>query len=219
MFIGHFAVGFAAKRAAPRTSLATLLTAALFLDVLWPVFLWVGIERVRIDPGNTAFTPLDFESYPCSHSLLMALVWGALAAAAYQALTRYSRGAVWVAIAVVSHWVLDFVSHRPDLPLVPWGGPKVGLGLWRSVPGTAVTEIVLFLVGLALYLSATKARNWRGHASLWSLVAMLAYLYVGTVQGAPPPSVMALKVVSTVLLVFVLWFVWIDRTRTSRLSM
>jgi hypothetical protein len=122
-----------------------------------------------------------------------------------------------VAIAVLSHWVLDFVSHRPDLPLVPWGGPKLGLGLWNSVAGTAVTEIGLFVVGLGLYLSATRARSWQGHLSLWSLVAALAYLYMGTVQGTPPPSVLALKVVSSVMPVFVLWFVWIDRTRASRL--
>lgn len=217
MFIGHFAVGFAAKRAAPRTSLTTLLTAALFLDVLWPLFLWLGIERVRIDPGNTAFTPLDFESYPYSHSLLMALVWAGLAAAAYRQWTRYARGALWVALAVVSHWVLDLVSHRADLPLVPWGGRRVGLGLWNSIPATVVTEIAMFVAGLGLYLSATQARGWQGHGSLWSLVAVLAYLYLGTVQGTPPPSVMALKLMSAVLPVFVLWFVWIDRTRTSRL--
>jgi hypothetical protein len=216
MFIGHFAVGFAARRAAPRTSLATLLTAALFLDVLWPLFLWLGIERVRIAPGDTAFTPLDFESYPYSHSLLMALVWALLAAAAYRQWTGYVLGAAWVAIAVFSHWVLDFVSHRPDLPLAPWGGPKVGLGLWNSVAGTAVTEIGLLVVGLGLYLSATKARSWQGQLSLWSLVAALAYLYTGSIRGTPPPSVFALKIASSVMPVFVLWFVWIDRTRVSR---
>jgi hypothetical protein len=217
MFIGHFAVGFASKRAAPRTSLTVLLLAAVFLDVLWPLFLWLGIERVRIDPGNTAFTPLDFESYPWSHSLLMSLVWAALFAYGYRAATQYARGALWVGIGVFSHWVLDWISHRPDLPLVPWGGPRVGLALWNSVAATAVTEIAMFVVGLGLYLSATRARSWQGHVSLWGLVAVLAYLYMGTVKGTPPPSVEALKVMSTVLLVFVLWFVWIDRTRQTRL--
>ena len=133
MFIGHFAVGFASKRAAPRTSLTVLLTAALFLDVLWPIFLWLGLERVRIAPGDTAFTPLDFESYPFSHSLFMALVWSLLFAGIYFALTRYRTGTWWVGLAVFSHWVLDWFTHRADLPLLPWGGPKVGLGLWNSV--------------------------------------------------------------------------------------
>src|SRR5437867_8868244 len=206
MFIGHFAVGFAAKRAAPRTSVTALLTAALFLDVLWPLFLWLGIEQVRIDPGNTAFTPLDFVSYPWSHSLLMTLVWSVAAAALYQARTKYAAGARWVGLLVFSHWVLDFVSHRPDLPLSPFGGPKVGLGLWNSVPATVVTEVAMFLIGLGLYLSATRAKNVWGHVSLWSLVALLAYLYVDTARATPPPSVAAIKILSTVLLVFIAWF-------------
>jgi hypothetical protein len=215
MFIGHFAVGFGAKRAAPRTSLTALLAAALFLDVLWPIFLWLGLERVRIEPGNTPFTPLDFESYPYSHSLLMALVWAGLWAGVYFAVKRYGAGALGLGIAVFSHWVLDWISHRPDLPLFPWGGPKVGLGLWNSVPLTAITEIGLFVAGLGLYLSATRAKNWQGHVSLWGLAAVLAFLYVGTVRGAPPPSLQALKVVSTAMILFLVWFWWIDRSRES----
>lgn len=215
MFIGHFAVGFAAKRVAPKTSLTVLLTAALFLDVLWPVFLWLGIEQVRIRPGDTAFTPLEFVSYPWSHSLAMALVWSVLIGILYRARTAYVTGAIWTGILVFSHWVLDFVSHRPDLPLVP-GGPKVGLGLWNSVTATATVEIAMFVVGLAIYLGTTRAKRWPGHLSLWSLVAFLAYFYADTVRGTPPPSVQALMILSTVLIVFVAWFVWIDLTRELR---
>ena len=128
MFIGHFGVGFGAKAAAPRVSLGTLLLAAQFLDLLWPIFLLLGIESVRIDPGNTAVTPLDFVSYPLTHSLLTGVGWGGLLGGAYALHRRWLRGAVVVAATVVSHWVLDWVSHRPDLPLIP-GGNKVGLGL------------------------------------------------------------------------------------------
>jgi hypothetical protein len=129
LFIGHFAVGFASKRVAPRTSLGTLMLAALFLDALWPVFLLCGIERVRIEPGNTAFTPLAFEHYPVSHSLFMALVWAVLFALLYRARTGFAAGALWVGVGLVSHWVLDFVTHRPDLPLLPFGSTRLGLGL------------------------------------------------------------------------------------------
>jgi hypothetical protein len=216
MFIGHFAVGFATKRVAPRTSLATLLIAALFLDVLWPLFLWLGLEHVRIDPGNTAFTPLDFVSYPWSHSLVMALVWSLAFTGVYRARTHYATGALWVGVGVLSHWVLDWVSHRADMPLFPWAGPKVGLGLWNSVLVTAATEIAMFAVGLALYVSVTRAKSWQGHVSLWGLVAVLGYFYYGTVKGTPPPSVDAIKIMSTALLVFVAWFIWIDRTRELR---
>src|SRR5262252_2967017 len=137
MFIGHFAVGFAAKRFAPRTSLGWLIAAALFLDLVWPVLVIAGIEAVRIDPGNTAFTPLDFVYYPWSHSALMTLAWAALVAAAFQWKVGYGPGTLAVGIAVASHWILDAVSHRPDLPLAPGVQAKAGLGLWNSVAATA----------------------------------------------------------------------------------
>ncbi len=214
MFIGHFAVGFAAKRAAPRTSLTVLLLAAIFLDVLWPVLVALGVERVRIAPGTTPWTPLDFTSYPISHSLVMALVWSALFAAVYQWRTRYPTGALWAGLLVFSHWVLDWISHRPDLPIAPGLATKVGLGLWYSVPATMAVEITMFVIGLALYLSATRARNWMGHASLWLLVALLA---LGYSSRTPPPSVGALTTVSFVMIaVTVLILLWIDRTRELR---
>lgn len=141
MFIGHYAVGFASKRFAPRTSLGTLIAAALFLDLLWPNFVLMGWEQVRIEPGNTAFTPLNFVSYPISHSLLAAVGWATLFALLYLLATRYRRGAVVIWFGVVSHWVLDFVTHRPDLPLYP-GGPLLGLSLWNSPVATVSAENV-----------------------------------------------------------------------------
>jgi membrane-bound metal-dependent hydrolase YbcI (DUF457 family) len=94
---------------------------------------------VRIEPGNTAFTPLNFISYPISHSLLAAIGWATLFALLYYAVKRYRAGAVLIWIGVVSHWVLDFVVHRPDLPLYP-GGPRLGLGLWNSILATVIVE-------------------------------------------------------------------------------
>src|SRR4051794_2778630 len=142
MFIGHFALGFAAKRVTPHVSLAVLFGAAQLADLLWPFLVAVGLEQVRIDPGNTAFTPLDFISYPYSHSLVMLCVWAVVFAAIATTVTpKQLRGAVSshtksffvLAALVVSHWVLDVATHRPDMPLYP-GGPKVGLGLWDSIP-------------------------------------------------------------------------------------
>jgi len=215
MFIGHIAVGLAGKRAAPRASLGTLILAAMFLDVLWPVFVLLGWETVRIAPGITAVTPLDFTSYPISHSLLLALVWGALFGLLYRLRRGDARGAVVLGAAVVSHWVLDWVSHRPDMPLWP-GGPRVGLGLWDSIPATVAVEGAMFVAGLWIYLRATRARNRRGWISLWSLVLLLAFLYVGDLKGAPPPSVQAIAVVGIIAAaVFTPWSYWIDRNREN----
>jgi hypothetical protein len=215
MFIGHFAVGLASKRLAPRTSLGTLLLAPLFLDALWPFFVLFGWETVRIVPGDTAFTPLEFVSYPISHSLVMALVWGALFAWIYRARTGYGRGALVTGALVVSHWVLDWVSHRADLPLFPGGGPRVGLGLWNSVPATMAVESAMFIAGLWIYLRATRARDRVGWFALWGMVALLAYLYVGNATGPPPPSVRALVIVGIVAQLFVPWGYWIDRHRVA----
>src|SRR5918999_1339466 len=142
MFIGHFALGFAAKRAAPRTNLATLFAAAQLPDLVWPVLVAAGVERVEIAPGHTAFTPLDFVSYPYSHSLVFVALWALAVAVLYRLRMRSTRACVVLALLVLSHWLLDFVTHAPDLPLVP-GGPRYGLGLWNSVPLTIALEALL----------------------------------------------------------------------------
>jgi membrane-bound metal-dependent hydrolase YbcI (DUF457 family) len=218
MLIGHLAVGLASKRVAPRTSIGTLVAAAFLLDLLWPLFLLAGLERVRIDPGNTAVTPLDFEHYPWSHSLLMTLVWAALAALIYRARTRYSRGALWVGIAVASHWVLDFVTHRPDLPLVPGAALRVGLGLWNSRGATVVVEGALFIAGVAIYLATTRARDRIGAIALWGYLGLMTCFYVANLIGPPPPSADVLDKAAFVTWLFVPLVYWIDRHRALRVE-
>ena len=212
MFVGHFGVGFGAKAAAPRVSLGTLLLAAQLVDLLWPAFVLLGLEEVRIDPGNTAVTPLDFVRYPYTHSLLTGIGWGVLLGLAYLVHRRLWRGAVVVTAVVVSHWVLDWISHRPDLPLVP-GGIKVGLGLWNSVPATVAVESLIFASGVTLYLRATRARDRVGHWALWALIAFLAIAYVGNLAGPPPPSPLAIGWVGLAMWLLVPWGYWIDRHR------
>jgi membrane-bound metal-dependent hydrolase YbcI (DUF457 family) len=212
MFIGHFAVGFAAKRVAPRTSLGTLFAAAQLLDLLWPALVLLGVEKVRVHPGDTAFTPLAFVSYPWTHSLLMALVWAAAFALVYRRWTGSSRGAVVVGGLVASHWLLDFVSHRPDLPLAP-GLSKVGLGLWNSVPATVLVEGALFVGGLYLYATSTRARNLTGRLALWTLAVLLVGIYIANVMGPPPPGTNAVGAAGLLTWLFIPWAAWVDRNR------
>ena len=212
MFIGHFAVGFAAKRAAPRASLGPLLAAPLLPDLLWPVFLLVGWEHARIEPGTTAFMPIVLESYPYSHSLLFAAGWAALLALLYWARTGYRAGSVVIALGVLSHWVLDAVTHRPDMPLYP-GGPVVGLGLWNSVAGTIVVESLTFAAAVWLYLTTTKARDRIGRYACGAFVALLVLLYVASVLSPAPPSVRAVAVGGLATWLFPFWAGWFDRHR------
>src|SRR5215471_12779971 len=159
MFIGHFAVGFAAKKFAPRTSLATLLAAPLFLDLLWPAFLLLGWEHLRIVPGITRYNPLDLYDFPWSHSLLMSVVWATAFSLIYYGASKYRPGAIAIWFGVVSHWILDWITHVPDMPLYPGGGPKFGLGLWNHVVGTMATEIAMLLIAVWTYARAMRARD------------------------------------------------------------
>jgi len=212
VFLGHLAVGFAVKGATPRVNLATLFAAAEFPDLLWPVLVAAGVERVEIAPGITAFTPLDFVSYPWSHSLLLVVIWGLLFAVVHFLRSRNGVAAGVLGMLVVSHWLLDYVSHRPDMPLYP-GGTRYGLGLWNSVPATMAVEALLFVVGAWLYAQATRPRDGRGQFAFASLIGVLILAYVANILAAPP-SVTAIwsgALVSSLLLLA--WAAWADRNR------
>jgi hypothetical protein len=215
MFIGHFAVGLAAKRAAPRTSLGLLITAPVLADLLWPAFLLLGWEHVGINPEGPPFLRFDFLDYPYSHSLLMDCVWAALFAGGYYAVTRYGPGALMIAIGVVSHWVLDVITHVPDMPLTPAAtSPKGGLGLWHSVAGTMTLEIAMFAIGSAVYLRATRGRDAVGRYAVGAMIAVLFLLYILSVNAPPPPNVQALGIGGLVLgALFPVWAWWGDRHR------
>ena len=213
MFIGHFATAYAAKRIAPRMSLGTLFAAAQLPDLVWPWLVLAGAERATIAPGDTAFTPLRFDSYPISHSLLTVVAWGAAFGALHFWRRRRLLDALVLAALAVGHWFLDFVSHRLDMPLWP-GGPRLGLGLWNSVPATIVVELLMLASGLWLALSATRARDRLGRWGFVSLAALLLLLYAANVTSPPPPSMEAVGWAGAIGgLVFWALAAWVDRHR------
>ena len=216
MLIGHYAVALGAKKFAPKTSLGTLIAAGTFLDLLWPLLLLAGVEAVVIAPGATKFTPLDFVSYPWSHSLLTSALWGAAAGLGYFAIVRQRRGAIVVGLLVISHWFLDLVVHRPDLPLVPGASVKLGLGMWNSPPATLGLELGMFALGVWVYCRATRALDAIGRWGLIGFVAFLLVIYGGAAFGPPPPNVSAIvwSGIAQWLLILLAW--WVDRHRSSR---
>ena len=215
MFIGHYALAFGAKRLAPRTSLGTLFAAAQFADLLWPAFLLLGWEQVS--PGDHGFTALTFTSYPWSHSLLMSLVWAAVFAVVYHAARGDRQAAVVVGVLVFSHWVLDYITHVPDLPLYPGGSTRVGLGLWRSESATLVIECAMFVAGIALYVTATRARDWVGRYMLWVMIALLLAIYFSSL-GPPPHDMRLLAWFALAGWLFPFWAAWCDRHRDTILA-
>ncbi len=205
MFIGHFAVGFAAKKLTPKISLGTLFLSVQLVDLLWPAFLILGWERVRIDPGNTVATPLDFYDYPITHSLVGTACWALILGTAYYLFRHYLRGALVLGAGVLSHWVLDAIVHRPDLPILPRIGPYVGLGLWNSLIGTVTVELGLFVLGVALYTQLTKAQDRVGQYALWSLCAFLLIVWIANIVGLPPPNETAIAVLGNLQWLVILW--------------
>lgn len=215
MFVGHLAVSLSAKAVEPKAPLSALVAASFGLDLLWPVLVLVGLESVSIDPGNTAFTPLAFDSYPWSHSLLMASVWGAVAGGIMYGVSKSRRLAAIVGAVVVSHWVLDFATHRADLPLWP-GGPKFGLGLWNSIPATLLLEGGFFCVAIWLYLRRFRARDAVGKWSLWSLIGLTGIIWITQPWSPPPPNSNAVAFGGLAMLLFPWWASWIDRSRLAQ---
>ena len=214
MFLGHVALGMAAKRPVPRVSLAVLIVAAQFADVVWPLLVAIGVEQVAIEPGNTRVTPLNFISYPYSHSLMTLALW-AIAFACVFGLRR-GRGAVPILAAlVVSHWVLDVITHRPDIPILANDRTKIGLGLWNSVLGTMLVEFGMYGIGLWIYLRSTRPLDGVGRWGFAALVAFLPVVYLANVFGPPPPTVTALWIAACAgAMVLTVWAWWADRHRT-----
>jgi hypothetical protein len=215
MFVGHLAVGFAGKRLAPKTSLGTLLLASQLADVVWPLLILAGVEHARITPGITTASPLDLYDFPFSHSLLMDVVWAGLFAGAYYMARRYSRGA-WVLFAtVVSHWVLDWLSHRPDMQLAPGASARYGVGLWNSIPLTLAVEGGMWIAGLAIYVRSTKAVDRVGTSGFWPMIVLLTAIWLGSIFGPPPPDAHAAALSALAMVVIFAWAYWIDTHRQT----
>lgn len=219
MFIGHFGLSFAAKKAAPTVSLGMLFVATQFVDLLWPLLLVLHVEKIAVSPGYTKTNPFDFLYYPYTHSLFMGIIWGLVAGVLYFLFKRDKRGAVVVGLCVLSHWFLDLVVHTTDLPLSPFGDAKVGFGLWNHVAAAMILELVVYFGGLYIYASFTKAKNGIGRWGLWSLVVLLLLLYlVNTFSPPPSGSTMSIFVMSMVLMtVLVGSAYWVDNNRQVRL--
>jgi hypothetical protein len=208
MFIGHYALALSAKKLDNLPSLAIMFIAVQFLDLLWPIFVLLGIETFAIEVGNTAMTPLNFISYPYSHSLLASISWAIIFSISYFLITRNRKGSVVMGILVFSHWILDFITHRPDLPLSPFSSTKVGLGLWNMPVVTIILEIGLFLTGVFLYY---KTVNPKRNIAFWTLIIFFLAIYIMNIYGPTPPSINAVVWSANAMWLFVLWAWWVEK--------
>lgn len=217
MFVAHYGVALAAKRFAPRTSLGTLVLAALFADLLGWALVLAGIEHFGIKPGITTTNPLDLYDYPISHSLVTDLAWAALFAFGYFLVRRYWRGSVLIFAVVLSHWFLDFIAHRADMPLAPGIHKYYGLGLYNSRPGMVAVEGLIWLVGVLLYVGSTDSKKRLGTYILWVGAAVLTSLWAISLKGLPPPGTIIQAGISSLVFmaITVAWADAVDHWRTS----
>ena len=215
MFIGHFALSFAAKKAAPKVSLGTLFIATQFVDIVWPFLLLFNIEKVAIVPGFTQSNALEFLHFPYTHSLLAGLFWGAVTALAYWLIKRDKRGAIVIGLCVLSHWFLDLLVHTADLPLSPFGDSRFGFGLWNHVALSLTIETILFLGGLYIYAGFTKAKTKAGKWGLWAFAVFLILFNISNTFGPPPPAditTLSLTLIALMAIIIALAY-WIDKKR------
>jgi len=215
MFAGHFAAALAAKKINGKPSLGITFMAAQWLDLLWPVLLLTGTEKVEINTDSTAAIPLNFTEYPISHSLLTVLGWAVLFGFIYFLFKKNWKSAVLVAALVLSHWLLDMLVHVPDLPLTPFTKIKVGLGLWNYKYLSLLFELLLFATGVYFYVQSTKPKNKKGSIGFWSLIIFLIVIQVMNAFGPPPPGVEPVAIMGLSQWLLVLWAGWTDKNRSS----
>jgi len=217
MFIGHYAVGLAAKQFAPRASMGALIAAPILLDLLWPIFLLLGWEHVSIIPNANPFLRFEFDSYPLSHGLVAVVGWATLYASIYFGVTRYVAGAIVVWIGVVSHWLLDYIVHLPDLQIYAQSR-MFGLGLWQHRWLTILLEFGLFAIGIGIYQNRTKPKDKVGLYGFAGFVAILLLAYAGVILGPAPGSVKKLALFTLITWIAVPLAWWFDSHRTISAS-
>lgn len=214
MFIAHFGIGFGAKKFAPAISLGALFIASQFLDLLWPSLLLLDLEHVRIAPGITRVTPLDFFHYPFSHSLIMVIAWGVFLGLLTHIFLRNLRYALVIFFCVLSHWFLDLLVHRPDLPLYPGGSLLLGFGLWNFPLWTIVLEVFFFLGGVWFYTKTTSPVNKFGNYGLIGLVLFLLLIQFANMAGPPPDNVSLIAWAGQLQWLFVVFAFFVDKNRS-----
>lgn len=212
MLVGHVAVGLVSKRIEPRLSLGTCLLAPLLADLLLFVFVIAGVEQIEFGSGSGAAQFLHAVNIGYSHSLLMGLVWAAVLAGTYYALRHNRRAASILVAAVLSHWVLDVISHQRDMPLAPGVSTLLGLGLWSSIPATLAIEGGFWIAALVVYARMPARRRWLWWIILSAGAILLTLAWIGNISGPPPPNPRIAPLSSLIFFALVVaWGYWLNR--------
>jgi hypothetical protein len=215
MLVGHLAAGLIAKRIEPRVSLGTYFFAVLLADFIFFPLLLASIEHVALVPG-VALNRAIGADIVYSHSLMMLVIWGSLLAGLYYWQKRYARGAGILFAAVLSHWFLDVISHRPDMPIAPGMNKVFGLGLWNSIPATVIVEGGFWLLAVIVYARATRPRNRLGVFAFWIVAILLTLMWFANITSGMTPDPVQGGIAGLISFSLVVgWAYWLNRLRPA----
>jgi hypothetical protein len=216
MHVGHFAAGFLGKRVAPQLSLGTMILAAMLADFLWCIFMLAGLEKVQFKTALGAanyFQPIDIT---LSHSLVMIVVWAAIFAGIHFLWRRNKRPALLLFCLVLSHWPMDVIAHKPDMPWAPGVSQYLGLGLWTNIPATMIVEGGLWVIAILVFLRTIRWRKRLALLVFWPVILLITLIFYNNVAGPPPPNPQTAPVVSLVYFSLVVaWAYWVNRLCVS----
>ena len=219
MFVGHYSVSFALKKTDRNISLGMLFLAVQFVDILWAIFVLLGIEKVRITPGFTESNSLDLYYIPYTHSLPAAILWSLLLAGIfyfYHSANKESafRISAAMGLAVFSHFVIDLLVHKQDLPMIG-NSFKIGFGLWDYRWYAFITETGILFAGFWLYLQATTGTGFSGKYGMWIYIAFLQMVNIINFFFNPPPTNSNIAAISALASYFALAAIafWLDKKR------
>lgn len=222
MFIGHYGIALATKRFDKNLSLGLLFISTQFADILFFTLVLLGIEKMSFVPGITKVSPLDFTYYPYSHGLAASLLWAGLFFMVFRIASSKSDSnkntiALAMGATVFSHFLLDVIVHRADLPLLGGDSYKIGLGLWNYVFASSLIELLIFLSGLWMYLKSTKGATFVGKYGMIIFSTFVTVMWMASLL-TPTPSDFNIRGFAIFGLIFqslVIGIVsWLDRRRT-----
>ena len=212
MLVGHFAVSLASQRFAPKLSLGTLVMAAMASDLIWPPLTLAGIEHVRFKPGLGRAVEMMDADIAYSHGLLTCVLIAIVFAAVHFGRWRDRLSAWIIAAAVISHWVLDLVSHPPDMALAPGLPQRFGLNLWSSIPATLAVEGLLWVIAIVLFVRTNRTAGWQRTSLFWGGIVILTLSWLSNITSPPPPNLLVAMLTSFLFFgIMVVWGFWVSR--------
>jgi hypothetical protein len=218
MFVGHYGVAFAARGVEKKLPLWAYFLAVQWVDVVWTMLVFFGVERVSIQPGVNPSGPLVFDYYPYTHSLAAGAAWAAIAFMGYRVITRMrgsQRVAAILALAVLSHWFLDFMVHQPDLDIYD-ETRKVGLGLWNHPVIEVIVEYLLLFGGMLFYFRKSPKLSMKRRIAMVVLCIFMSLVQLAGSFGPPPASVKIMAVSGFVIyLLFTGLAAWAEGRRAK----